>query len=252
MRKLIFPVMLAFCFVCLAESEQFAGKVVGVSDGDTISVMRDGVPAKVRLYAVDCPENGQPWAERAKYATSKMCNSQVVNVEVRDKDKFGRLVGVVTLSNGKVLNSELVREGFAWWYPEYAPGDVKLEQLEAAAREAGIGLWSAPSPVPPWEFRKNPTKPAPVPQQSEAPAIAQPVTESPVVVETPPTPVAPVVQQAPAPQSPAAAASDEVFITNTGEKYHRGSCRYLSKSKIPISREEATQRGYQPCKVCSP
>src|SRR5688572_23265805 len=42
-----------------------------------------------------------------------------------------------------------------------------------------------------------------------------------------------------------------VYVTRTGEKYHRGSCRYLSRSKIPISLADA-KRGYEPCKVCRP
>ena len=43
-----------------------------------------------------------------------------------------------------------------------------------------------------------------------------------------------------------------VYITKTGKKYHRGSCRYLKKSKIKISLKEACKRGYGPCKVCKP
>ena len=43
-----------------------------------------------------------------------------------------------------------------------------------------------------------------------------------------------------------------VYITATGEKYHRSTCRYLSHSKIPISLAEAKARGYTPCSVCDP
>jgi hypothetical protein len=43
-----------------------------------------------------------------------------------------------------------------------------------------------------------------------------------------------------------------VYITNTGEKYHRSGCQYLSKSKIPIERSEAIRLGYTPCSVCKP
>lgn len=42
-----------------------------------------------------------------------------------------------------------------------------------------------------------------------------------------------------------------VYITRTGVKYHRDGCRYLSKSKIPISLTDA-KRGYSPCSVCNP
>jgi len=43
-----------------------------------------------------------------------------------------------------------------------------------------------------------------------------------------------------------------VYITETGSKYHREGCRYLKKSKIPISLEDAVKRGYTPCSVCDP
>jgi hypothetical protein len=43
-----------------------------------------------------------------------------------------------------------------------------------------------------------------------------------------------------------------VYITRTGEKYHRGSCRYLRQSKIPISLTEAKRQGYTACSVCEP
>lgn len=48
------------------------------------------------------------------------------------------------------------------------------------------------------------------------------------------------------------AASITVYVTNTGEKYHRGTCRYLRQSKIAISLDDAIKFGYEPCKVCKP
>ena len=54
-----------------------------------------------------------------------------------------------------------------------------------------------------------------------------------------------------APPSSKAPVKDTVYITKTGKKYHRGTCRYLKKSKIAISRKKAMKR-YQPCKVCKP
>ena len=44
--------------------------------------------------------------------------------------------------------------------------------------------------------------------------------------------------------------SETVYITNTGEKYHRDGCSYLRKSKIPISLSDAEARGYTPCSRC--
>ena len=52
--------------------------------------------------------------------------------------------------------------------------------------------------------------------------------------------------------NPAATGSDIVYITKSGQKYHRAGCRYLAKSAIPIERADAIARGYTPCNVCKP
>jgi methylphosphotriester-DNA--protein-cysteine methyltransferase len=50
----------------------------------------------------------------------------------------------------------------------------------------------------------------------------------------------------------AAPGTTTVYITRTGEKYHKESCSSLKKSKIPITLEEAIKQGYEPCKRCDP
>jgi len=49
-----------------------------------------------------------------------------------------------------------------------------------------------------------------------------------------------------------AAGTDIVYITNTGSKYHRAGCRYLSKSCMPVERSAAINKGLGPCSVCKP
>jgi micrococcal nuclease len=134
-------------------SIHFTGKVVGVSDGDTISVMHNGRGQKIRLHGIDCPEKGQAFGQRAKQFTSALVFGKEVTVTVKDTDKYGRTIGEVKLLDGTVLNQELVKAGLAWWYRRYAPGDTVLEGLEKGAREAKQGLWVEPNPVPPWEWR---------------------------------------------------------------------------------------------------
>ena len=43
-----------------------------------------------------------------------------------------------------------------------------------------------------------------------------------------------------------------VYITKTGEKYHRSGCQYLRQSCIEISRSSAVAQGYTPCSRCKP
>ena len=70
-------------------------------------------------------------------------------------DKYGSTLRDVLLLDGTHLNQELVKDGWCWWYRKYAPDDTVLEGLEQETREAKIGLWADPLPVPPWEWRKS-------------------------------------------------------------------------------------------------
>ncbi len=140
-----------------ASAQEFSGKVVGVADGDTITVLQDRTQVHVRLDGIDCPERGQAFGSRAKEFTSELVFGQVVTVRPRNKDRYGRTVAEIVLPDGRDVNHELVRAGFAWWFRKYAPHDTELARLEAEAKEAKRGLWADASPVPPWEWRKAKT-----------------------------------------------------------------------------------------------
>jgi micrococcal nuclease len=136
------------------------GKVVSISDGDTITVLRGRTSVKIRLHGIDSPESGQDFGTRAKQAASEMAFGKIVTVQPRGTDRYGRTVAEVTLPEGRSLNHEMVRLGMAWWFQAYAPGDRMLERLETEAREAKRGLWSQPSPIPPWDRRQHTRLPA--------------------------------------------------------------------------------------------
>jgi endonuclease YncB( thermonuclease family) len=135
-------------------AEDFSGKVVAITDGDTIRVMRDGRSERVRLWGVDCPEARQPFDTRSKQFTGGLAFGQTVTGKVRDIDRYNRFVGEIILPDGRNLNRELVRAGFAWWYEMYARRETVLRDLQSEARAAKRGLWSDPKPVPPWEWRR--------------------------------------------------------------------------------------------------
>ena len=115
-------------------SGTFTGKVVGVSDGDSISVMLGGRAVKVRLHGIDCHEKKQPFGTRAKRYTSEMAFGNEVEVRIKTTDRYGHIVGEVILPDGLSLNKELVYMGLARWYRKYAPNDRTLKALEAGAR----------------------------------------------------------------------------------------------------------------------
>jgi endonuclease YncB( thermonuclease family) len=148
---------IALTWVALAASTagaaNFQSKVIGVLDGDTISVLRNGHPERVRLNGIDAPEAHQPFGNRAKQFTAGLAFGRVVTVRPRMIDRYGRTVADVLLPDGRSLSRELVRAGFAWWYRRYSD-DRELAALEAQARAARRGLWVEPAPVAPWEWRR--------------------------------------------------------------------------------------------------
>jgi len=284
--RTVLATALFFAVVSTLCAGDFSGEVVGVTDDDTIEVMREGKAEKVRLDGIDCPEAHQAYGGEARQFTSKEAFGKIVTVKVKEKDRYGRTVGEVILPSGKSLNRELVREGFAWWYREYAPDDKILERLESAARAAERGLWADAKPIPPWEFRKGRAEPddatfkADLEKAKAEPDIARSGNEleelraerdalkaalarkdaeiirlrqqvkelSPPIGATAPEP-----SRTTGPSSPTTSEKTvTVYVTRTGEKYHRAGCQHLSKSRIPMSLEDAKAGGYTPCSLCKP
>ncbi len=147
--------LLALAAPALRAMEPFAGKVVGVSDGDTLTVLRDGgVQVRIRLAGIDCPEKGQDFGQVAKEHASARVFGKVVAVHPEAVDRYGRTVATVLCPDGENLNLSLVKAGLAWHYLAYSD-DEALAGAEAEARAAGLGLWSRPDRIPPWEYRRG-------------------------------------------------------------------------------------------------
>ncbi len=143
-----------------ASTATLTGRVVGVHDGDTITVLdANRTQYKIRLAGIDAPELKQAFGSRSKQNLSKWVYNRDVIVEWSKHDRYKRVVGVV-LVDGHDVNLEQVRAGMAWWYRQYAkeqtPHDRQLyEQAENEARSAKRGLWVDSQPIPPWEFRRQ-------------------------------------------------------------------------------------------------
>jgi endonuclease YncB( thermonuclease family) len=130
------------------------GKVVGISDGDTFSLVFDnGFKIKVRLNKIDCPERKQAFSERATQELSNMIFNHTVRVDYVRKDGYGRVLGDVYVNN-LYINEEMIKRGMAWHYKKYSD-DKNFAQLEHIAYKNKVGLWQDPNAVPPWEFRKK-------------------------------------------------------------------------------------------------
>jgi endonuclease YncB( thermonuclease family) len=138
-------------------ADSWRGRVVSVQDGDTLTVLHDGTPVRIRLYGVDCPERRQPFGNRARKAVVAAVAGREVNVHPVDRDDYGRIVAIVAAPGREMLHSRLVKSGLAWVYEYHCKHPelcLRLKTLESQARAAGIGLWQDKNPVPPWEWRR--------------------------------------------------------------------------------------------------
>jgi micrococcal nuclease len=142
-----------FLIALLLGDFAFAHKVIGISDGDTMTLLVDSKPVKIRLANIDAPEKKQAFGEKSKESLSDICWGTDATYEAQTIDRYGRTVAVVTC-NGVEANTEQVRRGLAWVYPKYNK-DSMLPAIEADARNRKIGLWGDRDPIAPWEFRKT-------------------------------------------------------------------------------------------------
>lgn len=130
------------------------GLCVRVHDGDTISVSHNQRLVRVRVVSIDSPEMGQPYGRAAKRFMNDLCYNKNVRLVPLEKDRFGRLVAKVYLEDGRDVGQEMVKNGMAWYDRRYHP-DTRLERLEEKARAGRQGLWREPSPIPPWQWRRQ-------------------------------------------------------------------------------------------------
>jgi endonuclease YncB( thermonuclease family) len=149
---------------CLAQAEILRGRVVKIADVDTLTVLDESKRQhKVRLVGIDAPERKQPFGTVSRQNLADLVFGKTVAVEWHKQDRYQRVLGKVLL-NGEDINLKQIKAGLAWHYKRYDKdqqlADKRLyAEAQKAASLKGIGLWSAPAPVAPWDFRRN--KPAP-------------------------------------------------------------------------------------------
>ncbi|HSK73339.1 MAG TPA: thermonuclease family protein [Pyrinomonadaceae bacterium] len=137
---------------------EVTGKVVGIADGDTITVLDNNKKQyKIRLQGIDSPESGQPFSQNAKENLSDLIFGKTVKVLIYKKDRYNRSLGTVYL-DGKDINLEQIKAGYAWHYKKYQSDQNQSEReqystAETSARAGRIGLWRDAAPVVPEEWR---------------------------------------------------------------------------------------------------
>jgi endonuclease YncB( thermonuclease family) len=151
----------------LSSAYGISGVVTRIVDGDTFYLLPDIPPPSsaiiihkdgtisVRLRGCDAPEKDQPYGQEAKEHLVSLILMNTVKVQVMDVDRYGRVVGYVFL-NGKNINLEQIKSGYAWAYTEFLdrPYASEFYEAEKEARKKRFGLWKQSNPLPPWEWRK--------------------------------------------------------------------------------------------------
>jgi endonuclease YncB( thermonuclease family) len=197
-------------------AQTITGKVVGVADGDTITVLQNQTQYKIRLYGIDTPEKGQDFGKRAKQFTSDLVFGKQVRVVQKDVDRYSRVVGMVFIGN-VCVNQEIIRAGLGWTYNRYCKADICREwvSMEAKAKIKKTGLWAHSDPIPPWDYRRG--------------------TRS---------------------TSKTQAELGGAYHGNTGSMvFHQPGCRHFNCKNCTQafeSRAAAIQAGYRPCGMCKP
>jgi endonuclease YncB( thermonuclease family) len=132
----------------------WSGKVVSVSDGDTIKALHNGKVEKIRLYGIDTPEMDQSFGQAAKNLTSALVAGREIQVEPKYIDSSKRTVGLVYV-DGNLLNELIVMNGYAWVYQMYCKEGFCADwnKLENEARKQRKGMWKDANNIPPWQWR---------------------------------------------------------------------------------------------------
>lgn len=154
MRKLLILIMTLF-IVTLSFATIIKGKVIKVADGDTITILEEnGDKTRVRFYGIDAPEKKQNYGIKSLDVLKDLIDKKEVEIEVKDKDQYGRVVGIVYYDK-KNINLYMLETGNAWWYKQYSKHNIEFKIAEEKAKLEKLGLWKEKNPTPPWIYRKE-------------------------------------------------------------------------------------------------
>ncbi len=131
--------------------QEFAAKVISVTNGDTLTVLVDRQKVNVRLEGIDAPEKNQAFGRQAKSALSKLVMRKPITLRVTGENRNGQILARIDIA-GVDVSAEMIRLGMAWHNEKYSD-DEDLARLQALARGEEVGLWAEGEPLPPWEYR---------------------------------------------------------------------------------------------------
>ena len=166
-------------FISVAQAERISCKVTKVIDGDSIRCLIEHTEYKesldIRLYQIAAPRLGQDYGQESQQALSGMILGRYVFIDTQKKDGNKRTLGTVFLGvaatcqnpRGRFsnrdsrqcisltdINLKMIQQGYAWYSPFTIQND-DYQQAEQEAKQAKVGLWAQPNPIPPWQWQKK-------------------------------------------------------------------------------------------------
>jgi micrococcal nuclease len=219
------------------------GRVVGVTDGDTLNVLvANQKPLRVRLAFCDAPEKKQAFGSRAKQAMSELVFGKEIDLRPHAIDRYWRTVAQVDV-DGKDVGLEMVRQGMAWVYELYiveASQEIQetYQKAQEEAKADRLGLWSDPNAIPPWIFRD-------LAKARQEQTIASNWIEAHQRSADPNTPSPRLASPATPSESPLN--PDDVWVNTKSGKYWKPGSAYYAKTKRGeyMTEKEAVQGGYR-------
>lgn len=156
MKPIATTILLTFLFCLCVHAETLTGKVVRIADGDTFTLLIDKKQHRIRLHGIDAPETkgGQPYSQRSKDYLSSMIAGKTVKVNVKDTDRYGRFIGIVSTDKIKDVNLEMIKAGMAWHY-SYYDNTPSYKSAQQQAKKGKKGLWQDSKSINPYEWRKK-------------------------------------------------------------------------------------------------
>jgi endonuclease YncB( thermonuclease family) len=225
----------------LGQQSVIHGRVIGVTDGDTLKVLvADQQLLRVRLAFCDAPEKKQAFGARAKQAMSDLVFGKDIELRPHAIDRYGRTVAQVDVDE-KDIGEEMLHQGLAWVYDRYiteASTDIQetYRKTQEEAKAERQGLWSDPNSIPPWIFRD-------LAKAHQEQAIVTNWIEA----HQNPNPPGSLVAS---PDASVPLSPDDVWVNTKSAKYWKPGSLYYGKTKRGeyMSEKEAVQNGYPPAR----
>ena len=226
----------------LGQQSVIYGRVVGVTDGDTLKILVAGQELlRVRIAFCDAPEKRQAFGTRAKQAMSELAFGKEIELRKHAIDRYGRTIAQVFVDE-KDVGLEMLRQGFAWVYDRYiTEASTEVQETYRKAQEEAKaeqrGLWSDPNSIPPWIFRN-------LAKANEQQTIASNWTKAHRKSGDPNSPSSPE----PSIASKSPLSPDDVWVNTKSGRYWKPGSAYYGKTKRGefMSEKDAVQKGYLP------